>query len=700
MSVHFGPGPGRGRGGWGSKPAGQHRKWVNAGAAASATPAASIPTSNSVPSQPRFPGEPATESLRAWAHAAKAAAAARAAAAQASTAPSWKALPFQPRAQPIPRPVGVGGKTARHQNLQWRPPVASNASFPTDPATTTAAAAATGAAAGIGGVPAPPAAFLGSATVPSAAAPAVAPVARFSASASFCRQQDSAGSAGWKPVSSSTSPGAATGIARYSRPRSAFLSITAARRSPWWLASSHKASSSFSWWATAKATAGATGAGRYSYVRSRAAAAVAARAAATAGRTGPRPAVATGSKKWVRGASSSLAPVMRAGPKGAFYGNKSLLRARSIVRPTVRPADAAVTASNGAATPAGAAAASGLQPGGGFYKRSAMGMSLRRVSSSTAGVMAGRSGAVDADGAVAARRRRPSFLGKNRVLLRVKPAAAVTSAEALWARGGRSLTWIAGRDGKVGGSSSAASGGSAAFGGVATFGGATGTGGGIVVPPPLTAAESARRVALVAGANAALARAKIVLSRNRTLHRSTSPPSSAAAGGGGGGKDGASSSAFAGRKRKEPGSGATAGPAVAAAAGKEKKGAGKGKGKKTEFCLFFNRFGRCNKGDGCTFLHDKSKVAVCSKFLRGECQDENCLLTHEVCSNFVTAHNGRRRRTFGRRVLWRSWSSFGERIFVFPFPGPLPLMQLTVARDPTCLFPVCSISFRFCSLSH
>lgn len=32
------------------------------------------------------------------------------------------------------------------------------------------------------------------------------------------------------------------------------------------------------------------------------------------------------------------------------------------------------------------------------------------------------------------------------------------------------------------------------------------------------------------------------------------------------------------------------------------------KDKKVEFCLFFNRFGKCNKADTCPYIHDKDKV--------------------------------------------------------------------------------------------
>ncbi|OQR89717.1 Smad-interacting and CPSF-like protein [Achlya hypogyna] len=63
---------------------------------------------------------------------------------------------------------------------------------------------------------------------------------------------------------------------------------------------------------------------------------------------------------------------------------------------------------------------------------------------------------------------------------------------------------------------------------------------------------------------------------------------------------------------------------------------------RTEYCLFYNRFGVCNKKNACLFIHDSRKVAVCRKFLRGECTDSACTLSHErdqnkmpVCTLFL-----------------------------------------------------------------
>ncbi|KAI5064710.1 hypothetical protein GOP47_0019405 [Adiantum capillus-veneris] len=53
--------------------------------------------------------------------------------------------------------------------------------------------------------------------------------------------------------------------------------------------------------------------------------------------------------------------------------------------------------------------------------------------------------------------------------------------------------------------------------------------------------------------------------------------------------------------------------------------------KRQQYCLFFTRFGKCNKSDGdCTYIHDPEKVAICTKFLKGTCSGMNCLFSHKV----------------------------------------------------------------------
>nr|DAD39802.1 TPA_asm: hypothetical protein HUJ06_014125 [Nelumbo nucifera] len=65
--------------------------------------------------------------------------------------------------------------------------------------------------------------------------------------------------------------------------------------------------------------------------------------------------------------------------------------------------------------------------------------------------------------------------------------------------------------------------------------------------------------------------------------------------------------------------------------------------RKQQYCQFFTRFGKCNKDNGkCPYIHDPSKIAVCTKFLKGLCSNTNCKLTHKVipermqdCSYFL-----------------------------------------------------------------
>ncbi|XP_068471868.1 uncharacterized protein At1g21580 isoform X4 [Phaseolus vulgaris] len=62
-----------------------------------------------------------------------------------------------------------------------------------------------------------------------------------------------------------------------------------------------------------------------------------------------------------------------------------------------------------------------------------------------------------------------------------------------------------------------------------------------------------------------------------------------------------------------------------------------------QYCQFFTRFGKCKKDGGkCPYIHDPSKIAVCTKFLNGLCSTPNCKLTHQVipermpdCSYFL-----------------------------------------------------------------
>ncbi|XP_057592727.1 zinc finger CCCH domain-containing protein 3 isoform X2 [Hippopotamus amphibius kiboko] len=66
--------------------------------------------------------------------------------------------------------------------------------------------------------------------------------------------------------------------------------------------------------------------------------------------------------------------------------------------------------------------------------------------------------------------------------------------------------------------------------------------------------------------------------------------------------------------------------------------------RKEEYCMYYNRFGRCNRGERCPYIHDPEKVAVCTRFVRGTCKktDGTCPFSHHVskekmpvCSYFL-----------------------------------------------------------------
>ncbi|XP_028259926.1 zinc finger CCCH domain-containing protein 3 [Parambassis ranga] len=63
-----------------------------------------------------------------------------------------------------------------------------------------------------------------------------------------------------------------------------------------------------------------------------------------------------------------------------------------------------------------------------------------------------------------------------------------------------------------------------------------------------------------------------------------------------------------------------------------------------QYCMYYNRFGKCNRGMSCPYIHDPDKVAVCTRFLRGTCKPANgtCPFSHKVakekmpvCSYFL-----------------------------------------------------------------
>jgi len=54
---------------------------------------------------------------------------------------------------------------------------------------------------------------------------------------------------------------------------------------------------------------------------------------------------------------------------------------------------------------------------------------------------------------------------------------------------------------------------------------------------------------------------------------------------------------------------------------------------KKQYCIFFTKYGKCNNEGKCPYNHDRSKVAVCRKFLKGMCNKPNCLLSHKVAQH-------------------------------------------------------------------
>uniref|UniRef100_A0A8C4R5H5 Zinc finger CCCH domain-containing protein 3 n=1 Tax=Eptatretus burgeri TaxID=7764 RepID=A0A8C4R5H5_EPTBU len=54
--------------------------------------------------------------------------------------------------------------------------------------------------------------------------------------------------------------------------------------------------------------------------------------------------------------------------------------------------------------------------------------------------------------------------------------------------------------------------------------------------------------------------------------------------------------------------------------------------KTKEYCIFYNRFGKCNRGEECRYIHDPDKIAVCTRFIRGTCKktDASCQFSHKV----------------------------------------------------------------------
>ncbi|CEG45956.1 C3H1-type Zn-finger protein [Plasmopara halstedii] len=56
---------------------------------------------------------------------------------------------------------------------------------------------------------------------------------------------------------------------------------------------------------------------------------------------------------------------------------------------------------------------------------------------------------------------------------------------------------------------------------------------------------------------------------------------------------------------------------------------------RTEYCSFYNRFGYCKNKNECKYIHDSRRVSMCRKFLKNECKDSRCLLSHQHDENKV-----------------------------------------------------------------
>ncbi|XP_050001021.1 zinc finger CCCH domain-containing protein 3 isoform X2 [Alexandromys fortis] len=106
------------------------------------------------------------------------------------------------------------------------------------------------------------------------------------------------------------------------------------------------------------------------------------------------------------------------------------------------------------------------------------------------------------------------------------------------------------------------------------------------------------------------------------------------------------------------------------------------KEKKREYCMYYNRFGRCNRGEHCPYIHDPEKVAVCTRFVRGTCKktDGSCPFSHHVskekckkkhtllCPDF--ARRGICPRGAQCQLLHRNQKRHGRRTAAPPTPGP------------------------------
>lgn len=95
--------------------------------------------------------------------------------------------------------------------------------------------------------------------------------------------------------------------------------------------------------------------------------------------------------------------------------------------------------------------------------------------------------------------------------------------------------------------------------------------------------------------------------------------------------------------------------------------------RKRKYCQFFTRFGKCSKDDGkCPYIHDPSKVVVCTKFLKGSCLNPECKLTHKVWCDSCS--------------VWHSSYSFLMPLFCIFFPFTPHVIQVIPERMQDCSY--------------
>ena len=51
------------------------------------------------------------------------------------------------------------------------------------------------------------------------------------------------------------------------------------------------------------------------------------------------------------------------------------------------------------------------------------------------------------------------------------------------------------------------------------------------------------------------------------------------------------------------------------------------------YCMYFNRFGRCSRGDKCVYIHDPDKVSVCTRLVMPSCFPDYCYCVYFMCAS-------------------------------------------------------------------